>query len=249
MSPRVLISGSGDGALQDFLRIVTNKQSAREIYQALPNRLQNEIPNLISSKEDQYQRAFTWSGNGDGNYKVDDCYIQSTLHHQYSELVNRVVDKYESELPATVDLILKDGPERLEITMAFECNHFSNCYPLNHFLTLLLARYIEIRSSKRVLYPGTRVVKLQGSDGKHLCKKDSVDCEGHLHQATFIPATCETPRNASTSGSHPLQNGPFNVIVVRHGIDWNEPLFSDVPKANTRQMLPYYLGWEADSIG
>jgi NAD(P)-binding Rossmann-like domain len=246
-SPRVLISGSGDGALQDFLRIVTKKNSAKQIYQSVPVRLQSEAISLISSTEDQYQRAFTWSGNADGTYKPDDCDIQATLHDEYTNVVNQFLIKYKSELTTTVDPILKGAPERLMITLAFECSHFSHCYPLNHFLALLLARYIEERAKKkRVLSPHTRVVRVSGSDGKHVCDKDKrSDCEEVLHEASFIPADCDTPRGGSIDAANPLQNGPFNVIIVRHGIDWNEPLFGELPQTNKRHMLPYYLGWES----
>jgi hypothetical protein len=245
-SPRILISGSGDGALQDFLRIVTKKKSAKEIYQSLPTRLQQKAAHAISSHEDHYQRAFTWSANADGSYKADDCHIQVTLQNQYMDLVNQVLAKYKSELPAAIDPILKDTPERLMITLAFECTHFSHCYPLNHFLVLLLARYLEQRvNKKKVLSANTRVVKLIGRDSNHVCDRENRDeCEEQPHEASFIPANCSTSRDAPTENANFLQNGPFNVIIVRHGIDWNKPLFGELPKGNKRHMLPYYLGWE-----
>ena len=245
-SLHILISGSGDGALQDFLRIASKKNSAKAIYQALPAGLQREAGHAISSYEDHYQRAFSWSANADGNYRSDDCYIQATLHNQYEDLITQILKKYKSELPAAIDPILKDIPNRLMITLAFECSHFSHCYPLNHFLVLLLARYLEERlKTKKILFPETRVVKLTGRDAQHVCdKKNRAGCEEQPHEASLISAKCSTPRDAQTAGASYLPNGPFNIIIVRHGIDWNKPLFGDLPKGNKRQMLPYYLGWE-----
>jgi hypothetical protein len=111
---------------------------------------------------------------------------------------------------------------------------------------LLLARYLEERTkTKKILFPNTRVVKLIGRDPKHVCnKKKREDCEEQPHEAGFISAKCSTSRAAPTAGASYLPNGPFNVIIVRHGIDWNDPLFGELPKGNSRQLLPYYLGWE-----
>lgn len=245
MSPKILISGSGDGALQDFLRIVTKKESAKEIFQSLPPDLQRDA-GAISSFEDHYQRAFCWSANADGSHKPDDCTIQTTLHKQYVELVTKVLDKtkYRSELRGALDLILRDIPDRLMITLTFECTHFSHCYPLNHFLVLLLATYIEQRlKTKKILFPDTRIVKLTGRD-KHVCDKNNRKaCEHQAHVASIIPAQCSTLRETETKDAADLPTDPFNVIVVRHGIDWNKPLFGELPKGNKRHMLPYYLGW------
>jgi hypothetical protein len=244
MSPRVLISGSGDGALQDFLRIVTNKNSAKAIYQSLPPGLQSDVGNYLRSKEDHYQRAFTWSGNHDGKYKVDDCNIQSSLHEAYFAIVVEVLGKYKKKLKKTVEPILRGFPDQ-EITLAFEGSHFSHCYALNHFLVLFLALYVEQRFKQKVLYPNTRVVRIKGSDGPHVCNRSSPDdCEEKLHEAYFITADCEAPRNAPTNDARPMEKGPYNIVILRHGIDWNTPLFKDLPQSNLRHLLPYHPGWE-----
>lgn len=239
-SRNVLISGSGDGALQDFLRIVTTKESAKAIYEALPASVQTAVGPLISASEDQYQRAFIWSGNADGSYKRDDCIIQNTRHDQYIRAVVQILDAYRTELHSAIETILKPD---VSVTLAFECGHFSHGYPLNHFLVLLLGRHLGIKTGRRVFYPYTRIVKIAGSDGKHVCNKSPDDCRYKSHEARLIFKLCgatapfEEPVNL-------LPNGPFDLIVVRHGINWNAPLFGELPKANTRQMLPYYLGWD-----
>src|SRR5262249_16783411 len=55
---RILISGGGDGALQDYLRIITGLSSAKEIYLRLGIPL--SIEQALQSAEDQASRVYIW---------------------------------------------------------------------------------------------------------------------------------------------------------------------------------------------
>ena len=57
----VLISGSGDGALQDFLRIVTRRRSVRDIYDQLQLGNAGIDVHKIMSAELRAERAINWS--------------------------------------------------------------------------------------------------------------------------------------------------------------------------------------------
>jgi hypothetical protein len=56
--PEVVISGSGDGSLQDFLRIVTGGKHAREIYDRVA--LPRPLLLALQSAQERAQRAFNW---------------------------------------------------------------------------------------------------------------------------------------------------------------------------------------------
>jgi hypothetical protein len=58
-NPNVLISGGGDGALQDYLRIVTGYHLARDFYQAC--NIPGEITRSIQSAEDRAHRGLSWA--------------------------------------------------------------------------------------------------------------------------------------------------------------------------------------------
>jgi len=238
MTPKVLISGSGDGALQDFLRIVTSKESAKAIFSALPRKVQAAARRLIASNEDYYQRSHVWSGNYNRNYRGDDCLIQSSLHRHYLYTVDTLLSEYKGKLRRTIDLMLRGFPG-LHIELAFEGDHFAHCYPLNHFLVLLLATYLERKFKRRILLPNTRIVSVRGTNAAHKCESDKpADCDEKSHEADFITADCSTPRGLA--GGRPMVNSPYNLIIVRHGIKPNKYLFGR-PAANPRQMLPYDL--------
>ncbi len=194
----------------------------------------------ISSKEEQYQRSFVWSGT----QKTDDCNAQKKLHRAYEDVVGNLIANHWRRLKKTIDPILRGLPG-LKVNLAFGCDHFSHCYALNHFLALLLASYIERRYSQNVLCPQTRVVGIEPTASTHVCSNTRPgDCQKELHDASFITASCKTQRNGSPVTASPMAGNPYNVIIVRHGIDWNPALFGSLPSANQRHMLPYYIGWD-----
>jgi hypothetical protein len=75
--PRILISGGGDGALQDFLRVAFPNKTAGQVYDLLiPDpALRAETELRLFAAEDEFRRAWGWS--------EDDrlaCEILQTLH-------------------------------------------------------------------------------------------------------------------------------------------------------------------------
>ncbi len=75
---RVLILGSGDGALQDFLRAATAERSAREIWNKLgmPGQILTEAQDV----EAQFHRALTWCNGG-----VDEARLFETRDKSYRD--------------------------------------------------------------------------------------------------------------------------------------------------------------------
>ena len=48
-------------------------------------------------------------------------------------------------------------PGRRNVHLAFSCTHFGKVYALNHFLVVLLGRYLEERSGTSPIVPGFRL--------------------------------------------------------------------------------------------
>ena len=242
-APRVLISGGGDGGLQDFLRIVTSKP-AEEIYHCLTNSSVStpipnwsEVENRLQSAEDQAQRAFLW-----GATRGHDHAVNSDLHQTYQDIVNslradpKVWKDIEDRLKGTVN------PSVPDITLAYPCTHFSRCYGLNRFLVLLLKEYLESVHPGRIVFQEKR--KVADIVAKHTpsCHNSPRDCHGEDHTVQFCDAPdCEMPSSGTPTVTF---SQDFNVIILRHGVSPPTTL-SYMPSGTLlpfpRQILPYHL--------
>ena len=154
--PRIVISGSGDGALQDFLRITTNRKSAEEILRACP--LPISVAETLQSAEDLAQRAYQW-----GTTKTHDHRVLQTLHDHHRRIVEGLVG------PARTNNDVVDALNRLirnplpEIHLISSCRHFANAYGLNRFLAILVSRFLQLhRNRPDVLKVGKHVREVRG---------------------------------------------------------------------------------------
>ena len=247
---RVLISGGGDGALQDFIRILTFK-SAGNVYRLLTGsdefgnsvideatRIQMETRLLCA--EDQAQRAYIWAET-----RRHDHDIHSALHRVYTNEVDKLrASSLWDKICSVLDEVV--GPFVPDVALAYPCDHFSRCYGLNRFLTLLLDEYLRDRlrresvwyvHSKKYLLPATRIENVRGTG--HRCARKPYQCHGLDHEVTF--------RVANDCFSSPLPPnkilGTYNVIIIRHGP--TPPLtglvHGGMPISFPRQVLPYHL--------
>ena len=92
-TPRVLISGGGDDALQDFLRIAFPNLSAGEIYdRLLPEStmrdVRTEIERRVFATEDAFRRAWAWSEDA-----CLDCEVLQQLHTVHLDAAHWAVEK------------------------------------------------------------------------------------------------------------------------------------------------------------
>ncbi len=218
--PRVLVSGGGDGALQDFIRLVTGKKSALEVYEGfnLPEPAKARLEKAITWAEDHWQRSAVWST------KRWDCKLLHNLHVGYAEQIEALPPEFWERQPAL------RVPGEFDIKLIHSCDHFGPCYALNHFVALALCKLLE----KKGLHPiqqGRRVTKIEGGS----CGK--LGCQGHSHQVSSIESECGRAR-----GSQVFDEGVFNVLVLRHGIAPPNPL-ANAPTTQIRQMLPSHNPW------
>ena len=203
--PLVLISGSGDGALQDFLRIVTGGRRACEIYDQVP--LPTDLLGALQSAQERGMRLFNW-----GRGPIHDHTGLKQLHQEVEGVVAEFLRRGGTALRHSLDTLLHHPVPPIQLL--YECTHFSACYALNRFLTLLLGRYLEEQPGRgSVLLDKRRVVQITSTDG-HVCQSNPRGCHGRTHEVTWIGVPdC---RQGVTSA-----RGTFlaNVLIIRHGID------------------------------
>ena len=77
-------------------------------------------------------------------------------------------------------------PPRARITLVSSCTHFSNAYGLNRFLTLLVARFLQVhRNQPDVLRLGKHVKCVRGING-HVCHGNPITCHGEDHEVDLV---------------------------------------------------------------
>lgn len=231
-SADVLISGGGDGSLQDFLRIMTTKTSAGDIYRQItaPGTAAVDwaaLETRLLCAEDQAQRAFIW-----GVQPHHDHAIFDRLHLVYEREIFRLQSSPRwSSIAARINALLRNPIPN--VTFVYRCSHFSRSYALNKFLVFLLADHLKARYPVPVkLVPGAQVIDVVGT--LHTCAHDPKLCHGQDHRVTFEAATC------MGSGSHQWWD-LFNVVIIRHGVQLPQPVYRKKPMSRPRQLLPYHL--------
>jgi hypothetical protein len=214
--PRILISGGGDGALQDFLRIALPGKTARDIYEALiPSpELRAEIELRLFAAEDAFRRAWVWTED-----EFLDCQVLQKLHEEHKAAAAYAAAKTTATLPDTGRL--------KNVTLAHACNHFSVCYAFNHFLALLVNQL----SGDRHFVEKRRLRKVDSADpARHTCQSHPAYCWEYPHIASFWESTC------GRSPAEIDRHAEYDIVVIRHGPKANTPRLA-------RQILPYSSVW------
>jgi hypothetical protein len=228
---RAVISGGGDGALQDLFRLAfkpSSMTSPRDLLKFVAH-LDAKDQDALALAEDQAQRTLIW--NGGPREAEHDHPVLVRLHNEHA----RIAEKYAGERHVR-DTILSSLREPFP-TLCFvhPCSHFSRCYALNRFVGLLLLQVLE--KEKLVDYQprcgvAEVVASVRGGGPNHVCS-DPVACHGQDHDVAVASRSCGTAPSALR------RLGTFNIIVLRHGIErLKMPTFSLNAR---RQLLPYEL--------
>jgi Glucose inhibited division protein A len=199
---KVLISGGGDGALQDFIRICTGRRSAADVLAALiPSPQREEIGARLYSHQDQALRAYSW-----GSRPSHDHAVHSSLEkHQRIEISGlRASPLWGSIQKTAAAWFAASGVTRIDLV--HPCTHFQQGYALNQFLTLLLVGALAGSARRRM---STAVATV---DCLHAGPTHPGACVGRDHDVAMAGASC---------GASGLPSGSperFDLVVIRHGI-------------------------------
>lgn len=231
---QTLLSGGGDGALQDLIRLVTNCDSPRNILQVLPAKARRSLASQIRAGEDAYLRSFIW---GLANY---DCRSNHKLDSIHRTAVNSVLDQYGARIQKTIDEILRENVLEGRILMVHPCDHFTNSYPVNRAIAHLLIEFVRRRYRVELVRPFTTVQKVWNPN--HNCETDDDQCSKSAHMVQFATARCQHIKDRDFKPFPRIETPPplFDLIVLRHGVASND-LFGERPYGNHRQILPHHI--------
>jgi hypothetical protein len=227
-----MVSGGGDGALQDVLRLATRRKSADDVYQELCRSgwsIPDGVRHALFAAEDQAQRALLWCQPR----SQDEHQALQRLHDEYARAVGYLVtaDPNRTKLVAEAGRVLSANSHPLQLV--HPCTHFGRCYGLNHLLVLLLARV----ASETALTAGPRIrggLVVDRVSG-HACAGHPWACHGvrHTVHLRHRPSCLAPPGGAAGTED-------IHVLVLRHGIA-PHPALVGTPLAFARQVMPYHL--------
>jgi hypothetical protein len=231
--PRVVIVGAGDGGLQDFLRALTKRKSAREIFVAcgVPAGIKREI----HSAEERAHRLLLWSAT-----RRHDHIAQTALQDAHVAAARQALA--DSGVRQSLRVLLGPAPE--DVRLVYQCSHFSNTYALNRFLVLLIAEFLAQEHGRSdVLMSGRRADHVRAVDG-HECAAEPSGCDGHEHHLVLGSAPqCWRDEDCGTT-----EMIPSEVIVIRSGLDLSgmrpklpHAVAMHTQLARPRHSLPYHV--------
>lgn len=209
----VLVSGGGDGALQDYIRLMTGADSALELLQrvfaaaAWTPAWQRHTLLAIQDAEQEVERAFQWNER-----PLQDHVRLSALHKLHISTIQHWISLPSwSAMEGVLSAATASRPMSA-IYLLHSCDHFPNCYPLNRFVALLVDAFVQSKLGRTSLASRARLRAARPIAGKlHVC---GLGCWGPEHEVEVEPApTCFGPSPALST--HHVVAG----IVVRHGIN------------------------------
>ena len=242
-APRVLISGSGDGGLQDYLRVVTRYDSAEQLYRMC--NIPQEIADRIQSAEDRAHRGRAWAREDKNFRKIHEQPFLQELHQEHQEAIEdalSVTDVYQS-----LEQLFPVAPPY--VVLVYREPYFTNYYGLNRFLVLLVDHFLRKKFGQATLRPETMIIDVstKNTDG-HVCM---VQVGGEWQPAGGYRAPTCHGRNHEVflQDTQGISSDQFNVIIVRHGLLHNtvplpplpQEALEKLPLVHSRQLLPYHL--------
>ncbi len=155
-SPRILIAGGGDGALQDFARAATGLD-APQLCHLFRNDQAALPPELLRELEDAARHAAHSLQFANATQREE---VLHDLHDAHLALLVKLQSC--TELYARITTIVRQqarpwlSEEGACLHLAFGQSYLGACYPINHFIALLLQ---AILPQTLTFLPAQRVVK------------------------------------------------------------------------------------------
>lgn len=222
----VLISGGGDGALQDFIRVLTGR-SAKACHAELTAAGLFEPIDLVLA-EDLAKRSHAWRSRAAPHLALQ------LWHKTYDKHAQANWDHWRSSSPNVVETLAKRLLRRnVAATLLLACSHADFTFGLNRWVALHLARvsaHSRGISLADVVRHNSALSRVEAADA-HTCKSASA-CHGRKHLAYAVQSTCQLRSHDE------FKVGEFDCIIVRHGVVANRLFGSaSVPE----QMVPFHV--------
>lgn len=238
----VLISGGGDGALQDLVRVLTHQDHPATVADSL--NLPLDLLRHIQSAEERAHRGRAWSS------PTKPRFLQPSLEGPFLSELDRLHNLAADD--ALLNPLVQEGLEELlfqrpiSVTLVHPEPYLTCYYGLNRFLTHLLMKYLAPLGTHH-WWKGCHVASLHAAaETPHTCVDEHAsgfraagvynsegflmkhECLGKLHHVTF------EPDDAGGSAAPP---GDYDVIILRHGIGQ----VTGLPLPQPRQLTPMHI--------
>lgn len=233
----IIISGAGDGGMQDFQRVATSC-FGRQLFQRLesaarscPSPEADVLPTdtmikKFLSAEEKARRACGWATSAAAVSRVF-----KEWHAGFKKPVEDMVDGWSTAVAQHVAQCLF-RPEMFgakpqpDITWVMREQTPGSAYALNRYLSLLLCALAERFWPEQIrIYPASSIESISAQD--HACKHAAA-CVGRKHLVKI-----------DTGGTRPVSR-TAELIIIRHGIENRRPL-RGAPVPVPLQMPPFDL--------
>ncbi len=212
----LVVSGAGDGALQDFIRLATGLPTVAAIMQKAWNCGPAAAPWKLALANAWHWKEQATLALALAPSPITKCEILSRLHKRYVDAIDQFAktSDWRSFKSWLDSLVLPRRPGTLKILL--KCKHFGECYPLNQAAALLVIQYLEDIGAPSVEVQ-TALMSTTALSG-HVC---GTGCWGQPHSITLARGTsCSVDDKAvATWSSHKTSKMDSQGIVVRHGIE------------------------------
>ncbi len=213
----VLISGTGDGALQDFLRVITRRRSVRAIFDDLGLGAVPFAVEEIYSTELRAEKALNWGRTRREPFAAP--YLKE-VHQTHVRLAQALAD--DPSIRASIYALAKNRPTQTILVNSRQI--FACTYPLNRFLALLLIAAINDGTVQ--LLSAHELQRIQTNPASPPPTSPSAqNCLGHPWRVTLFDLNTNNPVEVDAK-----------VIILRHGVpalhfaDTAEKLLHDGPR-------------------
>jgi hypothetical protein len=222
----ILISGRGDGAIQDLLRIVTTLPHPGELYTQLQEAAFSTdfgaLERAVLSAEEQALRSYAWAATPEEASRID-----LALEEAHREQLDKLWMQDASAVEGVFRRVLRRPVP--EVTLCFGGGEaFSRCYAINRFCALAVLRYCDERLSGRIRrFTKNRVRDVLPGTAMATQPTRAIDWVGRPAQV-FID-------------QQPQVFGTFYWVLLRHGLDHED----GNPKLSRRlHVLPFHVAGE-----
>ena len=236
--PRILISGAGDGGLQDFIRVLVKPDFARRGVGGILNYCvpSTKLPLELWAIQESVSRLLTWGRNH---------WYLAALEREYLAVIDDTLE--DKDVRGRIKDILRHPTP--DVRLVYPCTHFPPVFALNRFVAMLIARYCKTyrKDMSPLLLPGHKLASLTGV-GPHVCRGSASECYGTI--ARSVEHTFTLEQKVCVAGTHVpavprgRESGVVDLVVIRHGVDQSrlpQSLKGLLYRKTVRQTLPVGL--------
>jgi hypothetical protein len=218
---RVLISGSGDGALQDYLRVVTQLPAAGDIVARCD--IPSAILRAIQSAEDRAVRGWAWVADEPRALRLtQETPYFTELEHIHRQRVAEVLAI--RGISTRLDRVVPQNV--VPVHLVYRQPYMTAFYGLNRFLVLLLSEYVRLYRRMATVYPEVEISEISAyPPHSHVCINASgradgdYDATGTLTRHTCFGMAHDVTLTAAAAGAIVPPKATYNVVIIRHGLE------------------------------